>query len=171
MENQLTDKRANFFFNVACNAALESNYDGSKVGAVIVKDGRIVSTGWNGYPAGADDEKINKMDRLKRLDLVIHAEVNAVLNAAQQETSIKDAVAFVTHQPCTQCLAKMQNAGIAEVRYIKNRGFEAAWCDSKVDIYLMIPLYRLTFGYSLSARPEATQQIYRTLDKYQTGDE
>ncbi|QGZ13921.1 dCMP deaminase [Rhizobium phage RL38J1] len=160
--------RLNLFFDVACVAATQSNYDGSKVGAVIVKDGRIVSTGWNGYPAGAKDDDINEMDRLKRLDLVIHAELNAVLNAAQQETSIKDATAYVTHKPCTQCLAKMQNAGIKEVRYLWNKGFEAAWCDSKEDIYRMIPLYEETTPKDPRYLSERIQTLYKTLDKYQT---
>ncbi|AKE44796.1 putative dCMP deaminase [Sinorhizobium phage phiM9] len=161
-------KRTNLYFDIACLAALESKYDGTKVGAVIVRDDHVIALGWNGYPGGADDEAINTtMDRIDRLKLAIHAEENAILNAARNGNSAKDSVVFVTHKPCTHCLAKLSNAGVKEVRYIQNLGFEAAWCDSNNEVYEKIPLHKDTYNYLLRARSETTKRIYPSLDRYQ----
>jgi tRNA(Arg) A34 adenosine deaminase TadA len=160
-------KRYDLYFDIACLAALQSKYDGTKVGCVIVKDDNIVAQGWNGYPGGADDIFINSMDRGDRLKLAIHAEENAILNAARNGNSAKGAIVFVTHKPCTLCLAKLSNAGVKEVRHICNPGFEAVWCDPQEHIYRQIPLIRETYNFRLGSRGETTKRIYPTLDKYQ----
>lgn len=164
-------KRNELYFDIAVRAALESKYDGSKVGTVIVRDDHVIALGWNGFPRDADDESINRMDRGDRLKLAIHAEENALLNAALNGNSAKDSVVFVTHKPCTSCLAKLSNAGVKEVRYIENPGFEAAWCTPVDHVYKMIPLNDHTYGYQLKCRSESTKETYVTLDKYQHWNE
>ncbi|QIG74011.1 dCMP deaminase [Rhizobium phage RHph_N34] len=156
------------YFDIACSAALETKYDGTKVGCVVVKEGRVVAIGWNGYPAGADDERINSMDRNKRLELAIHAEENAILNAALHGNSVKDSQVFVTHKPCTSCLSKLSNAGVKEVYHIHNPKFEAAWCDPKQDIYEQIPLYSKVYSSIPGFLRPHTKEVYKTLDRYQT---
>ena len=164
----MSDKHVSLHFGLAIRAALESKYDGTKVGAVIVKDGRIVSTGWNGYPSGSDDKSNNSMERSKRLLLAIHAEENAILNAARTGNSAQDSIVYVTHKPCVACMARLSNAGVKEVRFIKNSGYEAAWCDELNDVYDAIPLSSRSVSYSVdSTMIPSDKTIYKTLDRYQ----
>ncbi|ASV44677.1 dCMP deaminase [Agrobacterium phage Atu_ph04] len=155
-------------FKTAVEAADMSKYDGSHVGAVLVKDSRIVATGWNGYPSGVNDKYVNTLPRDKRLMMTIHAENNAILNAAKAGVQIEGCDAIVTHKPCVQCLSKMRNAGVATVRYIVNEGFEAAWCDQHEDLYNMIEGIELHRFKKENVLPtEHHRNLYSTLDSYQ----
>ncbi|AIK68228.1 putative dCMP deaminase [Rhizobium phage vB_RleM_P10VF] len=160
-------QRHQLFFDIACSAALESKYDGTKVGCVVVKEGRPISIGWNGYPTGADDDGINQMVRDDRLQLAIHAEENAILNAALHGNSVKDATVYVTHKPCTSCLSKLSNAGVKQVFHVFNPGFEAAWCSPNREVYSKIPLYKKVSRIAMKVLRPHTREIYTTLDKYQ----
>lgn len=103
-----------------------------KVGAVIVKDHRIVSIGYNGTPMGWDNEceyksySLTKYDcldedgssyELKTKPEVIHAEANAVIKLARDGESGKDAMIFCTHAPCIDCAKMIVGAGIRKVFY------------------------------------------------------
>lgn len=81
----------------------------TKVGAVIVAD-RKVSTGYNGYPRGADDSTMdNREEKYKR---VIHAELNAILNCP---FDCSGATLYCSLRPCSTCLGAIINAGITRV--------------------------------------------------------
>ena len=94
-----------------------------KVGAVVVKDNRIISIGYNGTPAGwsnvceedvtLSDETV--MNRTK--DEVIHAEANAVSKLARDGESGNGADLFCTHAPCIQCAKIIYGAGVKKVYY------------------------------------------------------
>jgi len=95
-----------------------------KVGAVIVKDKRILATGYNGAPTGLPhcDEVGCIREKLKipsgeRHELCrgLHAEQNAIIQAAYHGVSIKDSVMYVTCHPCSVCVKMIINAGIKEV--------------------------------------------------------
>jgi dCMP deaminase len=96
------------------------------VGAVIVKDKRVLTTGYNGAPKGLKHcaevgclrEKLG-IAQGERHELCrgVHAEQNAVIQAAVFGVSIKDATLFVTHHPCSVCAKILINAGIEEVVY------------------------------------------------------
>lgn len=104
-----------------------------KVGAVIVKDNRIVSIGYNGMPADWDntcEEKVYKIDgwlvdevgcyELKTKDEVIHAEANAILKLAKFNDGGDGSSLFCTHSPCIQCAKMIYGAGIKNVYYRKS---------------------------------------------------
>lgn len=85
-----------------------------QVGALVVKDNRIISIGYNGTPAGDDNccEKDNVT-----LSTVIHAESNAIVKLAASNESAKDAAMFITVSPCIDCAKIIYQAGIKNVYY------------------------------------------------------
>ena len=94
-----------------------------KVGAVVVKDNRIISIGYNGMPSGWDnvcEEKVWTQDGdyyLKTKDEVIHAEANAILKLAKSNEGGDGAVLFCTHAPCVDCAKLIYGSGINKVYY------------------------------------------------------
>lgn len=95
-----------------------------KVGAVVVKDDRIISIGYNGTPAGWDnncEDEIHYPDSqaviLKTKPEVIHAEENAIAKLARSHESGEGASMFITHAPCAQCAKLILVSGIKNVYY------------------------------------------------------
>lgn len=97
-----------------------------QVGAVIVRDKRILATGYNGAPAGLRHcgEIGCIRDRLKvasgerhELCRAIHAEQNAIIQASSSGVSLKDSTMYTTHHPCVLCSKIIINAGIKRVLY------------------------------------------------------
>lgn len=95
-----------------------------QVGALIVKDKRIVATGYNGAPTGCKHcldigclrQEMNiPSGQRHELCRAIHAEQNAIVQAAYSGTSVKDGTLYVTHQPCVLCAKMVINAGIKKV--------------------------------------------------------
>ena len=97
------------------------------VGAIVVKEDRIVSIGYNGMPAGwdnncedeighvFDDNRCIVETRLKTKPEVLHAEMNALMKLAKSTESGNGADLFVTHAPCLDCAKGIFQAGIARV--------------------------------------------------------
>lgn len=96
------------------------------VGAIVVKDDRIISIGYNGMPAGWDnncedeitieeDEKFIKA--LKTKPEVLHAETNALAKLAKSTESGANATMFITHAPCLDCAKLIYQSGINSVFY------------------------------------------------------
>ena len=98
-----------------------------KVGAIISRSARVVSTGYNGAPAGMDhcDHALNETEPCT---WAIHAEANAIVWAARLGTSTEGADLYVTHSPCLRCAQLIVNAGIRRVvfryEYRKRDGIE-----------------------------------------------
>ena len=98
-----------------------------KIGAVIVKDKRIVTTGYNGAPAGIKtcmergeclrEKKGIASGTHAEICYAIHAEQNAIIQAARLGISIDGATLYCTHQPCVICAKMIVNAGIRRVVY------------------------------------------------------
>jgi len=96
-----------------------------QVGAIVVKDDRIISIGYNGMPSGWDnacEEVIPpnewvEFEQLKTKPEVIHAESNAISKLARGTESGLGATMFVTHQPCIDCAKLIYQSGIATVYY------------------------------------------------------
>ena len=86
-----------------------------KVGAIIVKDGRIISIGYNGMPAGWDN--VCEDDDFKTKPEVIHAEANAIAKLASSHESGRNAYMYVTHSPCIECAKLIATSGISRVYY------------------------------------------------------
>lgn len=93
------------------------------VGAIVVKDDRIISIGYNGMPAGWDndcEEVLGWKDGnvvLKTRPEVLHAESNAVAKLARSSESGLGATLFVTHSPCMECAKIIYQSGISVVYY------------------------------------------------------
>ena len=84
----------------ACLASLRSNCERLHVGCVIVKDNRVISTGYNGFLKGAPH--VSRV-RQGHEQFTIHAEQNAICDAAYRGVSIKDSIIYITHYPCLHC--------------------------------------------------------------------
>ncbi len=113
-----------YFIGIADLVSTRSTCLRRRVGAVLVKDRRILATGYNGVPskirhcseAGCVREKL-KVPSGERHELCrgLHAEQNAFLQAALHGTSVKDASLYSTTQPCIICAKMLINAGIGEI--------------------------------------------------------
>ena len=113
-----------YFMGIARLAATRSTCLRRQVGAVIVKDKRILTTGYNGAPAGLphcldigclrEELKIPSGER-HELCRATHAEQNAIVQAAALGVSIKDSVLYSTTQPCILCTKLIINAGIKKI--------------------------------------------------------
>ncbi len=115
-----------YFLGIAKMVALRSNCIKRKVAAVIVKDRRIISTGYNGTPRGVQNCSEGGCPRCnnlsvsgKNLDecLCSHAEENAITQAAYHGVTIKDSTLYSTFSPCLICTKMIINSGIREVVY------------------------------------------------------
>ncbi len=113
-----------YFMEIAKTVARRSTCLRRQVGAVAVKDKRILSTGYNGAPAGlphcAETGCLRKKMQVppgERHELCrgLHAEQNSIIQAAVYGVSIKGALFYVTHQPCVVCAKMLINAGIDKV--------------------------------------------------------
>lgn len=102
------------FLNISKNISLFSKASRLKVGAVLVSPrGRIVGTGFNGTPSGVNNACEN--DNNKTHEYVIHAELNAILNATTSD--LRNSTVYLTHSPCIKCAASLLQVGIKRVVY------------------------------------------------------
>ncbi len=114
------------FMELAVNLAKRSHCIKRHVGAVLVKDTRIISIGYNGPPAGThncDEEFGDKgcaRDSKGSCSLAIHAEQNAILYAVKNKTEVDGSVLYVTLSPCLSCARIIYSTGIREVIYLKS---------------------------------------------------
>ncbi|MDD7510935.1 MAG: cytidine/deoxycytidylate deaminase family protein [Peptostreptococcaceae bacterium] len=122
------DKRPswdNYFMDMAKLTSTRSTCLRRQVGAVIVKDKHIIATGYNGAPRGLKHcaemggclrEKLNvPSGQRHELCRALHAEQNAIIQAATLGQSIEGATIYVTHQPCAICSKMIINAGINRI--------------------------------------------------------
>ena len=86
-----------------------------KVGAVVVRNGRILSQGWNGMAAGLDNCTRDSEGRTR--PEVVHAEANAIAKLAKDGSSSEGATVYTTHSPCYTCSLLLIQAGIRRVVY------------------------------------------------------
>ena len=118
----LSDKN---FIKIATELATASKCVSKQVGAVIVKDGRILSTGYNGTPAGFTNcndywngEYTSEHHEWSKT-YEIHAEMNAIIWAARKGISIEGATIYVTLEPCSECSKNLIASGIQRIVYAK----------------------------------------------------
>ena len=109
-----------YFLSIALEVAKRSTCERAKVGAVIVKEKRILTTGYNGSPRGLPhcSEAGCLMDN-GHCVRTLHAEQNAIIQAALHGVITEGATIYVTHQPCFNCAKTIINAGISEIVYDK----------------------------------------------------
>jgi len=105
------------FLRLALEVASWSKDPSTKVGAVIVRpDRRIVSTGYNGFPRGVEDTPEALADRAVKYKRIVHAELNAILQAREQ---LDGCELYVTLPPCSTCAGAVVQAGIKHVTWIE----------------------------------------------------
>ena len=115
-----------YFLGIAKVVALRSNCIKRKVAAVIVKDRRIISTGYNGTPRGVQNCSEGGCPRCNSFEpsgkalsecLCSHAEENAIVQSAYHGVAIKGATLYTTFSPCLMCTKMIINAGLTHVTY------------------------------------------------------
>ena len=100
------------FLELAKLVASWSKDPSTKVGAVITDGNRVVSLGFNGFPAGVTDDTTWMRDREMKLAMTLHAEENAILFA---QRSLSGLTIYCTHHPCAHCAAKIVQVGLKRV--------------------------------------------------------
>ena len=117
-----------YFLKIAQLASTRSTCIRRQVGAVLVKEKKILATGYNGVPSGIshcedvgclrDEEGVPSGER-HELCRGLHAEQNAILQAAYHGVSIQGSVLFCTNFPCVICSKMLINAGIRQIFYLE----------------------------------------------------
>jgi dCMP deaminase len=100
------------FLELACVVGEWSKDPSTKVGAVITNGRRVVSLGFNGFPAGVDDLAERYADREVKYKMIVHAETNAIISARE---SLAGCTIYVSAPPCAACTGKIIQAGITQV--------------------------------------------------------
>ena len=122
----------------ACSTAVRA-----KVGAILVKDERIISIGYNGTPIGADNncEDLQADGSLKTKQEVLHAETNCLAKVARSSESSEGATMFITLSPCFECSKLIYQSGVRKVYFgaqyrntdgidfLRQYGVEVEQCD------------------------------------------
>lgn len=110
--------RTRMMFDIAATVARRSTCGRRQVGAVLARDGRIISIGYAGAPAGQPHCSSAICDLSKPCTRTIHAEVNAIAYAARAGVSTENAELFCTLSPCIECAKVIISAGIRSVYYL-----------------------------------------------------
>lgn len=106
-----------YFMSIAILTSLRSPSIKKKVGCVIVKNKRIIATGYNGFPPGAEHNSIIKDG--KEIN-TIHAEQNAISQCAKMGISCDNCSLYVTHYPCIHCSKIIVASGISNIYYLND---------------------------------------------------
>lgn len=137
----MKSKLINAYMDVARRFAQESTARRLKVGAIIVKENRIISIGYNGTPEGWDNncEFEDQNGTLCSKPEVLHAESNAIAKLARSSESGDKSALFCTHSPCIECAKLIYQSGITEVywhtlyrsdeglEFLKKCGIKVTW--------------------------------------------
>jgi dCMP deaminase len=103
------------FLQLAETVASWSRDPSTKVGAVAVRDKRVLALGFNGLPAGVEDLSERLEDRKIKYAMTNHAETNLLTYAARDGVTLKGSTCYVTLHPCSNCVAQLINAGIKRI--------------------------------------------------------
>jgi len=106
-----------YFITIATLVSKRSSCDRLHVGCILVKDNRIISTGYNGHLPNASHRSIIRNNHEQ---LTVHAEVNSLLDCAKRNTNTLDACAYITHFPCLNCFKSLITAGIKKIYYLND---------------------------------------------------
>jgi dCMP deaminase len=107
-----------YFMKIAYAISERSTCDRALVGCVLVTDKRILTSGFNGSPSGLEHcDEIGHLMVDGHCVRTIHAETNAIIQAALHGVSTKGATCYVTHFPCINCTKALINAGISRIVY------------------------------------------------------
>lgn len=120
-----------YFKKIVIATSERSPCERLQVGALIVKDNRIISQGYNGFLPGCPHDSIVRDNHEQA---TLHAEQNALIDCAKRGVSCKDAIVYITHYPCIICTRLLLAADIKEIKYIndyKNDQLVEHFCNLK----------------------------------------
>ena len=129
-----------YFQNLAHQVKLKSKDENTQIGAVIVgKDKEIVSTGYNSFPRGIDDNKSERQERPEKYYWFEHGERNAIYNAARIGVSTKGSTMYLScGVPCADCTRAIINAGITRIFVERNDITKGPqWAESQERSWMM----------------------------------
>lgn len=114
-------KNYKYFKEILNSLAKKSSCNRAKVASIIVKDEYIISTGYNGSPRKIKScNEIGHVMKNNHCIATIHAEQNAIINAAKLGISINNSDMISTHKPCFKCMQILINSGIKNLYYFKD---------------------------------------------------
>lgn len=153
------------FLRTAQMIASWSKHPTTKVGCVIFSDDKVqLSGGYNGHPRGVSDESIN----VEEFSKTVHAEANAVANAARIGLSLKGGTAYITHAPCVQCAALLIQVGVKSVIYDgRNVVTEKYFENVKTAIFLLRSSGVVVSTVALSKKPVLPEKSDNISEPYQ----
>ena len=103
-----------YFMSIALIASQRSPCKRLKVGSVIVKDGRLISMGYNGFISGAQHKSRVKDNHEQS---IIHSEINAITDCAKRGVTLSQSKIYITHYPCLHCFRTIAASNITEIVY------------------------------------------------------
>lgn len=138
LEVVVMSKKELYYMSLAKTAAGQSKDPTTKVGSCIVKDGKVLSLGWNGPPRAIDDSLVpfdcrdtTKPLKEQKYPYIVHAEMNAVLNYGGSLLDLVDSTLYVTVSPCHDCAKMLCQLKIKEVVYLDEYQRTDMWEMSK----------------------------------------
>lgn len=139
MNKFLTPRWIKRYLELAECIALWSKDPRKKVGSIIVNsNGCIVSQGYNGFPRGIEDNE-RYQDKAVKNVLVVHAEVNAILNALYNGVSVQGCSIFISGlPPCHECAKVILQSGIQSVVFDTYPDRKSSWWKSNLDAIMML---------------------------------
>ena len=106
-----------YFMTLAVLISKRSSCERLKVGCVIVNNNRVITTGYNGFVKNCPH--VSKI-RDNHEQMTVHAEQNAICDAALRGVSIESCTAYITHYPCINCFKSLISSGIKNIIYLDN---------------------------------------------------
>ena len=103
-----------YFMSMSLLISKRSSCSRLHVGCVIIKDNRVITTGYNGFLKKCPHTSKIRNDHEQ---MTVHAEQNAICDAAQRGVSLRDTKAYITHFPCINCCKILISSGIEEIIY------------------------------------------------------
>ena len=141
------------FINIANEIARFSKCQSKQVGCIIVKDGRIISSGCNGTPSGSvncsdlfDSKRMNDVEYREKHhkfseSMECHAEENAILMAAKFGNSIDGSVFYISMKPCERCLKMIANLNVKYIYYHKEYDKFISYSDKVNEMINMLGIH------------------------------
>ena len=131
-----------YFMSISILASIRSSCERLKVGCVLSKNNRIISMGYNGFLPGANHRSIIQDNHEQA---TIHAEQNAISDAASRGVSVKGCTAYITHYPCINCFKILAASGITNIIYLYNYKNDKLVLDLLKDSNNNISIYKLDY--------------------------